>query len=50
MDLLQKNRRLQCLNVLMEIESMIVLMNELPMERPDLLKQDKMNHFGSFGT
>ena len=50
MDLLQKNRRMQCLNVVMEIESMIVLMNDLPMECLEPLKQDKKNHFGSFGT
>ena len=38
MDLLQKNRRLQCLNVPMEVESMVMLMNNLQMERLELLK------------
>ena len=38
MDLLQKNRRLQCLNVPMEVESMMMLMNNLLMERLELLK------------
>ena len=38
MDLLQKNRRLECLNVLMDIESMMVMINDVLMERLELLK------------
>ena len=44
MDLLQKNCRLQCLDVQKEIECMMMMVNDLLMEHLELLKQDKMDH------
>ena len=38
MDILQNIRRLQCLNVPMEVKSVMMLMNNLLMERLELLE------------
>ena len=44
MDFLQTIRRLQYLDVRKEIVRIMKLMNDLLMERLELLKQDKMDH------